>query len=135
MTQEELSAMVDEIMSTHIERAYWTDLDEDRKLSLVVTAGNDILAALAGVELEDVPSNLKLFGFAVAEQAVYLGQYYDTMPKDGSVKTSETIDGTSESYAVQNGDGLHGVLAVRAKAFIASLRRVLVGGSLRVSRG
>lgn len=135
MTKEELSTMVEDIMSSHIEKGYWGELETDRKGQLVETASMDVLAALGGVELSDIPDTLKLFGFAVAEQAVYLGQYYDTMPKDGRVLTGENIDGTSETYAVQGNDGLNGVLSIRAKAFITSLRRALLGGTLRISRG
>ena len=135
MTQEELDTMVEGVMERHVDSEYWNGLTDGRKAQLIATAENDILAALSGIGLEDVPNTLKLFGFAVAEQAVYLGQYYDTMPKDGTIKTSENIDGVSETYAVQGGDGLNGVLSIRAKAFIASLRRALLGGTLRISRG
>ena len=135
MTKEELVTMVEGVMSSHIEKGYWGGLGDDRKVQLMDTACMDVLAALGGVELEDIPDTLKLFGFAVAEQAVYLGQYYDAMPKDGRVLTGENIDGTSETYAVQGNDGLNGVLSIRAKAFISSLRRALVGGTLNISRG
>ena len=130
MTPEELAAAVDTYFEGHLGAAFWGGLTSASKTGAVTMACNDVLGELPGVSLDDLTAD----GYAVkaiAEQAVYLAQNYDSMT-EGKVTTSESVDGISEGYTLI---GSRIGFSFRAEAFLKRAKSALIGGSLRVSRG
>lgn len=120
-------SVVNEYLALHLQAAFWSSLDADKKNAAFKMACDDVCACLGITEIDP----LRIFQVcAVSEQAVFLAENYDELKIKREVK-SEKIDGVgSREYRLpENSD-----FSPRALAFLERESKSL-NGLLNISRG
>ena len=127
MTDADLIAAVNTCLAAHIAASFWTARSPEEKTAAVTMAKNQVLGELG---LSAVPDQIPNVVYAIAEQAVFLAQNYDSM-KEGKVVTGESVGDLSVSYSLLSGSGISSF----AQVFIAAARRVCSPALVRIGRG
>ena len=127
MNDSDLLAAVDSYFAAHLDAAFWSGRSAPDKTAAVTMAKNQVLGELG---LSAVPDQIPNVVYAIAEQAVFLAQNYDSM-KEGKVVTGESVGDLSVSYSLLSGSGISSF----AQFFIAAARRVCSPALVRIGRG
>lgn len=130
MELSEIRTAVDSYFQTHLDFAYWNTLEDDMRTAAVTMAVSDICSVIPGLTINAITETSAALK-AVAEQAVYLTRNYETI-SEGKVATSESVEGLSTGYSLIGGS--FGI-SPRAEMFISQTKRLLTGGTVRITRG